>query len=111
MPVKFDVPEVARAITEPVSATPVDSMVEMRLLYPTPDDARLVTEPVKATPVDSIVEMRLLLRSILAPVAADVPPPARPDTIMISDVRKFPVEMRLAEVATPVDSIVEMRLL
>jgi len=75
MPVKFDVPEVARSMTDPVSATPVLSIVEMRLLYPTPDPAREETEPVRATPVDSIVEMRPSFKSILAPLVAlkDVP--------------------------------------
>ena len=50
--------------------------------------------------------MPVVLESTLAPLAEEND---RPDTIAISDTRKSPVEARLAAVATPVLSMVEMR--
>ena len=57
MPVKFDVPEVARSMTDPVSATPVLSIV-VSLARSAANMA--MTSAAVATPVVSIVEMRLL---------------------------------------------------
>jgi len=71
-------------------ATPVLSIVEMRLLYPTPDDARLITDPVKATPVDIIAVTRLVFKSIFAPVKAEKLDDSRAFPVAISRESRFP---------------------